>query len=284
MKKYFLYLLCGMLFAAFISMKSQAQPQDPKKVTHIKTITVKDGKKTETDTVITGKGASVIYSKGDKKFEWVTAGGETDLDSLKKVIEMKGKDGKAKKIIIMKNAGGKGPFTIREIGTEGDSSKTATFHVTRADRGERRHEIIREIETEGDSGKTVTVTVNEGNPGEEDVLILNSRGGRGRRIGVARTVPGVPVLPPTPAIRHRFIQGGNVIDLSDPGIISYKKEKMKDGREKITIIRKEVKEENATFDVRVDTGEDVIVAPKVVKEIKIAKPGAPVEKKEIEKK
>jgi hypothetical protein len=33
--------------------------------------------------------------------------------------------------------------------------------------------------------------------------------------------------------------GGNVIDLSDPGIISYKKKKIRDGREKITIVRKE---------------------------------------------
>jgi hypothetical protein len=33
----------------------------------------------------------------------------------------------------------------------------------------------------------------------------------------------------------------NIIDLSDPGIISYEKKKLKDGREKIIIIRKEVK-------------------------------------------
>ncbi len=42
---------------------------------------------------------------------------------------------------------------------------------------------------------------------------------------------------------------GNVIDLGDPGIISYKKKKMSGGREKITIIRNEPSEENMEKDV-----------------------------------
>lgn len=42
---------------------------------------------------------------------------------------------------------------------------------------------------------------------------------------------------------------GNVIDLGDPGIISYKKKKMSGGREKITIIRNEPSEEDIEKDV-----------------------------------
>jgi sRNA-binding carbon storage regulator CsrA len=42
---------------------------------------------------------------------------------------------------------------------------------------------------------------------------------------------------------------GNVIDLGDPGIISYKKKKMSGGREKIVIIRKEPSESEIEEDV-----------------------------------
>ena len=87
----------------------------------------------------------------------------------------------------------------------------------------------------------------------------------------------MPALPGGHALRYRYQQGGNVIDLSDPGILSYKKEKMSDGREKITIIRKEVKEENATFDVRVGTEKGDVSAPRVVRGYKIAPP-VPLEK------
>ena len=39
-------------------------------------------------------------------------------------------------------------------------------------------------------------------------------------------------------------QGGNSIDLSDPGIISFKKKKLSGGREKITIVRKTPSDKN----------------------------------------
>jgi hypothetical protein len=44
---------------------------------------------------------------------------------------------------------------------------------------------------------------------------------------------------------------GNVIDLSDPGIISYKKKKMSGGREKITIIRNEPSEKEIEKEVSI---------------------------------
>uniref|UniRef100_UPI003216C510 hypothetical protein n=1 Tax=uncultured Draconibacterium sp. TaxID=1573823 RepID=UPI003216C510 len=40
---------------------------------------------------------------------------------------------------------------------------------------------------------------------------------------------------------------GNVIDLSDPGIISFEKKELKNGQEKITIIRKKPSEEDVEF-------------------------------------
>ncbi|MCK3682524.1 hypothetical protein [Maribellus sp. YY47] len=44
-------------------------------------------------------------------------------------------------------------------------------------------------------------------------------------------------------IMMRDHQKGNVIDLSDPGIISFEKKELKDGKEKITIIREKPSEE-----------------------------------------
>ena len=43
-------------------------------------------------------------------------------------------------------------------------------------------------------------------------------------------------------IKGLTAQGRNVIDLSAPGIISFEKKKLSGGREKITIIRNEVKQ------------------------------------------
>lgn len=61
-------------------------------------------------------------------------------------------------------------------------------------------------------------------------------------------VPHIPIpphapAPPHAAIRH-LILDGNLINLNDPDIISYEKKKMKDGREKITIVRKAPEEED----------------------------------------
>lgn len=51
---------------------------------------------------------------------------------------------------------------------------------------------------------------------------------------------GHPYVFATPGVNATKIRhGGNVIDLSDPGIISYKKKKISGGREKIEIIRNE---------------------------------------------
>jgi hypothetical protein len=56
----------------------------------------------------------------------------------------------------------------------------------------------------------------------------------------ARFDMGGPEVPPVLTIhgeRGVDVRGGNVIDLSDPGIVSYKRKKMSGGREKIQIIR-----------------------------------------------
>lgn len=100
---------------------------------------------------------------------------------------------------------------------------------------------------EGDSGKQVRVIVREAGPGQEDVLIYNN-GRRDSRRMVTRPLPAGRPLPraaaASRAFRFRSQSAPNIIDLADPGIISFKKKKMSGGRERITVIRQEVKEEN----------------------------------------
>jgi hypothetical protein len=73
-------------------------------------------------------------------------------------------------------------------------------------------------------------------------------GGDDFKFEMAPMPPGVPMPPHVMMLRSHANR--NVIDLSDPGIISYDKKIQKDGTEKITIVRKQVPEgEDAPEDV-----------------------------------
>lgn len=61
---------------------------------------------------------------------------------------------------------------------------------------------------------------------------------------------------PTVAPRMMFMNKKNVIDLSDPGVISFKKKKLSGGREKITIIR------NKADDKEIEIDQDIIIDAK----------------------
>lgn len=80
--------------------------------------------------------------------------------------------------------------------------------------------------------------------GKNRVMIMHS--GEGEPMIWSHDSPGIPPVPPVPPVHQMFGMKGhgrNVIDLSDPGIISYEKKLKKDGTEKITIIRKQVDDE-----------------------------------------
>ena len=90
--------------------------------------------------------------------------------------------------------------------------------------------------------------------------------------------PGVQMPPDAPHVMMlRSRANRNVIDLSDPGIISYDKKIQKDGTEKITIVRKQVPEgEEAPEDVLMHAphGADAFyysTSPKHVKTMKVIK-------------
>ena len=75
-----------------------------------------------------------------------------------------------------------------------------------------------------------------------NVIIMDGK--HGKRIITAPAVPGMPLPPHVMMKKNR-----NVIDLTDPRIISYDKKIQKDGTEKITIVRKPRPEGEPEVDV-----------------------------------
>jgi len=80
--------------------------------------------------------------------------------------------------------------------------------------------------------------------GEGNIFIMKSGKG-GDHMMMLPEPPGAPFPPRAPRVMMiRDRQNKNVIDLSDPGIISYDKKIQKDGTEKITIVRKQMEEKH----------------------------------------
>lgn len=121
--------------------------------------------------------------------------------------------------------------------------------------GKGGNKIVREFITDGDSTKTITVHVNSDDVlGDNNIMFWNDE--KGNETFFA---PNMPDLPNLPNMQKIMISGQldneNSINLNDPGIISYKKKKNKDGTEKITIIRKQVDEN------KFEKIEKIIMAP-----------------------
>ena len=186
---------------SFFTLKAVAQEDTKNKKTerHIKMVKVdEDGNKVELDTII--EGDNIFVWEGD------TIGGkelkwvsEDDFDfDFTTEMDIDVEETGDGKVIVMKS-GKSGAPVIREFKVEGDSSKTFRMKV-----------------------------IKEGEAGEHDVMIWNGKDDN----EMIFHAPQVPQI-----MRIEKQTSGNVIDLSDPGIISYDKKELRDGREKITIIR-----------------------------------------------
>lgn len=82
--------------------------------------------------------------------------------------------------------------------------------------------------------------------------------------------PPMPPVPPTPPLPHmkmmRMEHSGQIINLNDPNIISFKKKKMSGDREKIEIIRKKMDgPEHANFNFEFD---DEAMAPEAIEHMR----------------
>ena len=204
-----------LLSAAFLlsSFSLRENPQDPprgkKKERHIKLVKVdEDGNRVELDTVLSNDNVFVWHGDtiGGSGMKWF-AKGNFHPDSLPGDMDF-------------------------------DFDFTNDFH---------RKVMI--VKPDGDSITEYSYEIRTDAPdGHRDVLVWHGDKGENRIFAVPE-IPGVPPVPPVPPVpRIRFLgneNDANSIDLSDPGIISYKRKKLKDGREKITIIRNEPAEKEA---------------------------------------
>ncbi len=256
------FLLSVFTLSSFsIRENPQDTPREGKVKKHIKLETVDDqGKKTSLDTVIENGDFFVWHGDtigGKTDFKWSSKDG-LKLDSLLKDIHVNIdydiEDNGNGKVIVMKSGNG-GKQIVREFITDGDSSQTFTFHV------------------------------NSNNlMGDKDVMFWNDKDGN--KTFFAPDFPNLPNVPDAPRVifsgkTHR----DNVIDLSDPGIISYKKKKNKDGTEKITVVRKQVDENDVeNIEEIITTPKNVIFngSPQHIKRIKIIKDDGKDKKIEIE--
>lgn len=212
----------AIMLSSFVLNENDDNGQQPKKSRHVRLVKIENGKKMEIDTVFAT----------DDVFVWH---GDT-INPIKHkggmMVHSFGKgDGKANVVIIKHKDGDKGEPMSFDFKTVDDL------------------DIVTES---GDSlGKKIIVRkMRKGGPGDR-MIYLNERG------------PGhFPPVPPTPPIPHimKFKHSGQLIDLNDPNVVSYKKKDLKDGLEKIEIVRKKVdpKDEEA-FDFQFDS--DNFMAP-----------------------
>jgi len=109
--------------------------------------------------------------------------------------------------------------------------------------------------------------------GKQRIMIMHSPDGE--PMMWENAMPGVPPPPHAPKVMmFRGSRGKNVIDLSDPGIISYDKKLRKDGTEKITIVRKQVDEEAIEEDVMIHAPGEFHMghpSPGAVKSVRVIK-------------
>ena len=248
------------VFLLLSAFSIRENPQDPprgkKSEKHIKLVKVdEDGKKVELDTII--EGDDVFVWKGDtiggaKELKWISKD-DFVLDSLHEHMDLDfdfeiEEDGEGKVFIMKSGKGGKS--------------------------------IVRGFKMDSDSAKKLRININkEGLHSDHDVMMWHNDEGNNEMIFHAPKVPRIPHLPLTPNVMFMGKEKkGNVIDLSDPGIISFKKKKMSGGREKITIIRNEVKEEEVEIHnefILKDTGDHSMIwnenNPQKAKSVKIIK-------------
>ena len=238
------FVLSAITLTSFsIRENPQERPRGEKVKKHIMLEKIDDkGHKTALDTTI--ENDNVFIWHGD------TIGGKTDfkfmaknglkLDSMMKNIHLNFdydiKDDGNGKIIVIKS-GKDDKHIMHEFITDGDSENVFSFHVNSDD-------LL----------------------GDNDFMIWNDKGGNNTFF--APQIPDLPHLQVEPDVRiSGKIGHSNIIDLSDPGIISYKKKKSKNGTEKITIVRKQV-DNNDAEDI-----EEIVTVPHFIKKNIIVKEG-----------
>ncbi|WP_319499987.1 hypothetical protein [uncultured Draconibacterium sp.] len=205
--------LTGILaLALFLSsaISINEAPQDPPKTKkekkHIKMVKIgDDGKKMEIDTVIAAD--QVFVWNGD------TIGGDKELKWISEEdfdfdmdFDVNVESDENGNVFILKGKGASEPMIYEFKTDDGDSAK---------------HIMMKVISDDESS----------------DIMKWHSKNGNDMFFGA-------PGSASPKVIRIDKQKSGNVIDLSDPGIISYDRKELKDGKEKIVIVREKPSEED----------------------------------------
>jgi hypothetical protein len=193
----------ALLLSSFVMPGNDDQTQKPRKSRHVRMVKITDGKKAVIDTVFTT----------DDVFVWQ---GDT--------------------INPMEH---RGDFIEHGFRNDGKRADVAMFrHRSRVKDGPAFFDAENEddmnmFDEENDStGDQIIVRrIMKGKPGNH-MFFIDDKG-----FNHFPPVPPAPLVPPVPH-RIKFKHSGQIIDLNDPNVISYRKKDLSGGREKIEIIRK----------------------------------------------
>ncbi len=228
--------MTGILALTFIFLSAfsiRENPQEPprgkKAERHIKMVKVDEqGKKIELDTFI--QGDQIFVWNGDtigggNDLKWISKD-EFNMDSIHKHFDM-------------------------DFEYEIDNDGEGNVFIMKSGKDGRR--VIREFRTEGDSTFTIDIDKRVMPGGKGDMFWMDKDSGH-RMIVRAPRMAGVPRPIHEPHVLFMDKpKKENIIDLSDPGIVSFKKKLNKDGTEKITIVRKQVEDKD------IELEEDIIL-------------------------
>lgn len=213
--------LAGFLLAMLLMLSSfsiRENPQEPPrgKKRHINLVKVENGKETKLDTVV----------EAGKTFVW-------NGDTIGHDMEWESKDDFMITIDSFKNH-----FTLKyDVKTDEDSGENVVIFKSK-DGDETKIEEF--LITSDKKNNTIFISddgaVHEFKSAGNAVWVTED--GNHAKIHSPHTVKAIATTGNEKIIKEST---DNVIDLNDPAIISFKKKKLSDGREKIEIIRKERK-------------------------------------------
>lgn len=254
--------LTGVLLSSFMLVQKGDGVQGPKKSRHIKMIKIENGKKMELDTVFTNDDVFVWNGDTVNPIKHTGKYSSSGPDKMQRVdVKVDRQDGK-EKVMIFKHRGGKSGEPMIWNMDSGDDMEIVTEDVDSV-------------------GKRIVVRKRMNNGIEDHMSFRN-----GDYDMLVPPPPPPPVPPMTPFSHMKVMKmqhGGQIIDLNDPNIVSYKKKDVKGGMEKIEIIRKKSEnQENMTFDFNGDP-ELLVPEPPEAPELNWESDGDSIRMKVIEK-
>jgi hypothetical protein len=223
--------LTGVLLSSFMLVQKGDESQEPKKSRHIKVTKIENGKKMELDTVLTGNDVFVWNGDTINPVRHFGKSGRPEFDKMHRVdVEFDRQNGK--EMIFKHRSNNQGEPMIWNMDSDDDM------------------EII--TEAVDSLGKRIVVRKRMRDGADDAMGFTNDDFDM-----IAPPAPPVPPMPPVPPFSHlkmmKMQHGGQIIDLNDPNVVSYKKKDVKGGMEKIEIIRKKSEnQENMTFDFNSD--------------------------------